>query len=143
MSRPHWDSTAVFIAWDDSNGWYDHVIGPIMNQSTSTADALTGAGACGNGADSLDGLQARCGYGPRLPLVVVTPYARENSVDSSVIDQSSITRFIEDNWNLGQIGNVSFDMIAGDASSLFNFKHKRQDRVFLDPSTGVVTSITH
>ena len=101
MSRPHWDSTAVFIAWDDSNGWYDHVIGPIMNQSTSTADALTGAGACGNGADSLDGLQARCGYGPRLPLVVVTPYARENSVDSSVIDQSSITRFIENNWNLG------------------------------------------
>ena len=49
-----------------------------MNQSSSKADALTGPGACGTGADSLAGIQARCGYGPRLPLVVVSPYAKEN-----------------------------------------------------------------
>jgi phospholipase C len=140
---PEWDQTAVFIAWDDSDGWYDHVIGPIMNQSSSKADALTGAGACGTGADSLAGIQARCGYGPRLPLVVVSPYAKENFLDSGVLDQSSIIRFIEDNWGLGRIGDGSFDVIAGDVSPMFNFQHPRQDRVFLDPSTGKVVTVTH
>jgi phospholipase C len=140
---PEWDQTVVFIAWDDSDGWYDHVIGPIMNQSTSKADALTGAGACGTGADSLAGIQARCGYGPRLPLVVVSPYAKEDFVDDGVLDQSSIIRFIEDNWSLGRIGDGSFDAIAGDVSSMFNFKHLRQDRVFLEPATGKVLGITH
>jgi phospholipase C len=140
---PEWKETAVFIAWDDSDGWYDHVIGPIINQSATKADALTGAGACGTGANSLAGIQARCGYGPRLPLVVVSPYAKENSVDGSVLDQSSITRFIEDNWSLGRIGNGSFDTIAGDASHLFDFAHKRDERVFLSPATGQVVAITH
>jgi phospholipase C len=140
---PEWSQTAVFIAWDDSDGWYDHVTGPIMNQSSSSADALTGPGACGNGADSLAGLQARCGDGPRLPLVVVSPYARENFVDGGVLDQTSITRFIEDNWGLGRIGDGSFDAIAGDASSMFDFTRLRGDRVFLDPLTGRITAITH
>ena len=43
------DSTAVVITYDDSDGWYDHVMPPVVNQSLSTADALTGAGACGDG----------------------------------------------------------------------------------------------
>jgi len=140
---PEWNQMAVIIAWDDSDGWYDHVMGPIMNQSSSSADALTGAAACGTGADSLAGIQARCGYGPRLPLVVVSPYARENFVDSGVLDQSSITRFIEDNWGLGRIGNGSFDVIAGDLSPLFNFTQKRDDLVVLEPSTGKIEAIVH
>ncbi len=139
---PEWNQTAVIIAWDDSDGWYDHVIGPIMNQSTTSKDALTGAGACGSGADSLAGIQGRCGYGPRLPLVVVSPYARENFVDSGVLDQSSIIRFIEDNWGLGRIGNGSFDVIAGDISPMFNFKQARKDLVVLDPGTGRVIGVT-
>ena len=44
QTLPEWEDTAVIIAWDDSDGWYDHVMPPIVNQSTSTADALTGAG---------------------------------------------------------------------------------------------------
>ena len=143
QTLPEWKETAVFIAWDDSDGWYDHVIGPILNQSATKADALTGTGACGTGANSLAGIQARCGYGPRLPLVVVSPYAKENSVDGRVLDQSSITRFIEDNWSLGRIGNGSFDAIAGDASHLFDFGHRRDDRVFLNPATGQVVAVTH
>jgi phospholipase C len=139
---PQWSDTAVFIAWDDSDGWYDHVIGPIMNQSTTPKDALTGPGACGTGADSLAGIQGRCGYGPRLPLVVVSAYARQNFVDSGVLDQTSIIRFIEDNWGLGRIGEGSFDAIAGDPSPMFDFKHVRQDRVFLDPSTGKIVAST-
>ncbi len=78
--RPDWSSTAVVITYDDSDGWYDHQIGPIVNQSTGSADALTGPDACGNGNTALPGVASdnphalgRCGYGPRLPLLVVSP----------------------------------------------------------------------
>jgi phospholipase C len=137
---PEWNETAVFIAWDDSDGWYDHVIGPIMNQSATSDDALTGEGACGTGADSLAGVQGRCGYGPRLPFLVVSQYSKKNFVGSSVLDQSSITRFIEDNWGLGRIGDGSFDTIAGDISALLDFTHRRDVRLILNPSTGEITA---
>ena len=84
QSLPEWNETAVFIAWDDSDGWYDHVMGPIINQSTTTADALTGAGAMRYWREFAGGLQARCGYGPRIPLVIVSPYAKENYVDNTL-----------------------------------------------------------
>ena len=140
QSLPKWDETAVFIAYDDSDGWYDHVIGPIVNPSVSSADALTSPGKCGTGASSLAGLQARCGYGPRLPLLVVSPYAKENFVDSTVTDQTSILRFIEENWSLGWIGTGSFDKIAGPVGNMFDFSRRRTDRLILDPSSGQVVA---
>ncbi|HWO36184.1 MAG TPA: alkaline phosphatase family protein, partial [Candidatus Acidoferrum sp.] len=109
----------------------------------TAADALTGPGACGTGANSLAGIQARCGYGPRLPLVLVSLYARENFVDGRVMDQSSIIRFIEDNWGLGRIGGGSFDAIAGSVNSMFDFNDKRRDRLFLDTTTGQIAAIQH
>ncbi|MGB8675788.1 MAG: alkaline phosphatase family protein, partial [Candidatus Acidiferrales bacterium] len=102
---------------------------------------LTGKGACGSGSNSLQGLQARCGYGPRLPFILVSPYAKKNFVDSTLADQSSVVRFIEDNWGLGQIGKGSFDSIAGPISRSFDFTNKRHERVFLDPTTGQVVAI--
>ncbi len=140
QTLPEWESTAVIIAWDDSDGWYDHVMPPIVNQSTSTADALTGVGMCGNGAGSLAAQQARCGYGPRLPFLVVSPYAKKNYVDSTVIDQSSVVKFIEENWDLPQIGNGSFDQIAGPIDNMFNWNNQRSEKLVLDPSTGQVIS---
>jgi phospholipase C len=142
---PSWSSTAVVVMYDDSDGWYDHQMGPIMNQSTGTADALTGPNACGTAATSLPGLNpanahalGRCGYGPRQPLLVISPWARQNFVDHSVTDQTSIIRFIEDNWLNGQrIGQGSFDGIANFISQMFNFRQIRNKGVlFLDPSTG-------
>ena len=47
QSSPNWSSTAIVIAYDDSDGWYDHVMPPIVSQSALGADALTGAGHCG------------------------------------------------------------------------------------------------
>jgi phospholipase C len=139
-ASPLWENTAVIITWDDSDGWYDHAIGPIVNQSTSNADALTAVGECGTGANSLAGLQARCGYGPRIPFLLISPYAKRNFVDHTVIDQSSVVRFIEDNWDLGRIGPGSFDEIAGPVTNMFDFKNKRTERVFLDPLTGQLVS---
>jgi phospholipase C len=103
MTQPEWKHTAVVINYDDSDGWYDHVMGPIVNQSKTSSDALSGPGACGTGENALDGIsaahvQGRCGYGPRVPLLVVSPYAKRNFVDHTVTDQTSILRLIEDNW---------------------------------------------
>src|SRR5439155_24401224 len=96
---PSWRSTAVVIAYDDSDGWYDHQVGPVVNQSNDPAhDALTGTNCGTNPARIAGGYEDRCGYGPRLPLLVVSPYAKQNFVDHSVTDQSSILKFVEDNW---------------------------------------------
>jgi phospholipase C len=141
QSLKEWDETAVFITWDDSDGWYDHQLGDIINGSDSPADAFTSPGVCGNGASALAGIQGRCGYGPRIPLLVISPYAKKNFVDPTLTDQSSIVRFIEDNWDLPRIGGGSFDEIAGRLTNMFNFTHKRSERVFLDPLTGTVQTI--
>ena len=143
---PTWKDTAVVILYDDSDGWYDHQMGPIVNTSTGPADALTGPGACGTAATALPGLNAvanphalgRCGYGPRLPLLVVSPWAKENFVDHTVTDQSSVIHFIEDNWLGGQrIGQGSYDALSGPLNNMFDFSHARTDgKLFLDPNTG-------
>jgi phospholipase C len=139
QQSPEWRTTAVFIMYDDSDGWYDHVMSPIVNPSNTSADALNGTGACGSGAP-LAGIQGRCGYGPRLPMLVISPYAKQNFVDHTTTDQSSAIRFIEDNWNLGRIGGGSFDAIAGSMLNMFDFSHLHTAPVLLNPSTGVVTN---
>jgi phospholipase C len=140
----YWPTTAVIIAYDDSDGWYDHQMGPIVNQSNdSQHDALRGSD-CGTNADQMaGGYQDRCGYGPRQPLLVVSPYAKVNYVDHTVTDQTSVLRFIEDNWQLGRIGNGSLDAQAGSLLNLFNFSSPNGSarRLFLDPTTGLEPEI--
>jgi phospholipase C len=144
-----WKSTAIIIAYDDSDGWYDHQMSPIINPSavanaadTKNSDQLNGPGLCGNGTALKDGvgtpIQGRCGYGPRLPLIVISPFAKRNFVDHTLTDQSSILRFIEDNWGTGQIGGGSFDALAGPIDSMFDFGDRGAGgrRLFLDPATG-------
>lgn len=128
--------------YDDSDGWYDHQMGPIVNTSIGRADALTGPGTCGSGAMVLAGVSApaamgRCGYGPRLSLLVISPWARRNFVDHTVTDQSSIIHFIEDNWLGGtRIGQGSFDAMASSITQMFDFSDRREaGKLFLDPST--------
>jgi len=145
QEQPSWWSTAVVILYDDSDGWYDHQMGPIVNQSTGDADALTGPKACGTASNSLPGIDpknehalGRCGYGPRQPFIVVSPWALENFVDHSATDQTSVTHFIEDNWLKGErIGQGSFDAIANSITQMFSFKRIRTNgKLILDPSTG-------
>jgi phospholipase C len=137
---PSWKSTAVVIAYDDSDGWYDHQMGPITTQSQTPLDALTGTGTCGADAAKVpSGQQARCGVGPRQPLLVISPYAKHNYVDGTFTDQSSVVKFIEDNWLAGQrIGSGSADASAGTLDNMFAFGHGEGEgnRLFLDPSTG-------
>ncbi len=145
QQRPEWRDTAVVIAYDDSDGWYDHQASPNVNASSSSSDALNGAGVCKAPA-TLPGpasqgqpVQGRCGHGPRLPLLVISPWARSNFVDHSMTDQSSVTRFIEDNWLRGQrIGGGSFDAVAGSLDRMFDFFQPIpfERRLLLDEQTG-------
>ncbi|HET6654816.1 MAG TPA: alkaline phosphatase family protein [Gammaproteobacteria bacterium] len=130
----YWPSMAIIIAYDDSDGWYDHVMPPIVNHSDTKYDVLLGEDRCG--ARPENAYAGRCGYGPRLPLLVISPWAKQNFVDHSLTDQTSILRFIEDNWSLGRIGNQSFDAKAGSLENLFDFSQIRMRRLILDPNTG-------
>ncbi|HET6500024.1 MAG TPA: alkaline phosphatase family protein [Amycolatopsis sp.] len=137
QKSPDWKSTAVVIAYDDSDGWYDHQMSPVINSSQSSQDALTGTGLCG-ARTPIAGYQNRCGYGPRQPLLVLSPYSKVNSVDHSITDQTSILRFVEDNWLGGQrIGDGSFDEIAGTLNNMFDFAHPDPKPLLLDPITGL------
>jgi phospholipase C len=69
--------------------------------------------------------------------MVISPYAKKNYIDSRVTDQSSILRFIEDNWGLGRIGEGSLDQRAGTLNGFFDFNVTAPNpRLILDPSTG-------
>ena len=141
-----WEHTAVVISYDDSDGWYDHVMPPIVNQSSSAADALSGTGLCGStgpttalaGVNGVAHAQGRCGYGPRLPLMVISPWSKANFVDHTITDQTSIIRFIEDNWlNSERIGSGSFDGIANSIASMMSFtKPSASGDFILNPTTG-------
>jgi phospholipase C len=137
-----WANTAIIIAYDDSDGWYDHQMGPIIRQSQDTADTLDGPGKCGSGS-TVPTQNDRCGVGPRQPLLVISPWAKENFVDNTFTDQSSILRFIEDNWNLGRIGSESADSAAGTLDNAFDFNQKfgHAPAVILDDNTGEVTKV--
>ncbi|MFD0540039.1 alkaline phosphatase family protein [Actinomadura luteofluorescens] len=91
---PEWASTAVILAYDDSDGWYDHAPPRITNGSN---DPAQDGPACRK-VRALGGYQDRCGPSQRLPLIVISPYARVNHVDHRPLEQASILRFIEDNW---------------------------------------------
>ena len=82
-SSGEWQSTAIIVLWDESGGWYDHVPPPQLADTTS-----------------LPGGQ---GLGMRVPVIIVSPYAKTNYISHQQMDFVSILRFIQWNWNLGQI----------------------------------------
>ena len=152
MKSEEWPETAVIVTYDDSDGWYDHQMSPIVMQSSVTDDQLLGPGNCGSpkASDIAGGAQnGRCGYGPRFVFELISPYAKTNYVDHTVTDLSSILRFVEDNWELGRIGNGSADAIAGSLDGLFDFNslghgdlghddHANAGKLILDPATGQI-----
>ena len=91
-ASPYWDSTALFVTWDDYGGFYDHVAPP-----------------------QVDGV----GYGFRVPCLVISPYARSGFVDPTVRDHASILRFVEDSFGLAPLS--SRDAAADGMGSAFDF----------------------
>jgi len=75
MASPAWDSTAIFLAWDDWGGFYDHVVPPTVDAN---------------------------GYGLRVPALVISPYAKRGYIDHQVLSFDAYDRFIEDDFLNGQ-----------------------------------------
>jgi phospholipase C len=145
QAQPDWDSTAIIVAYDDSDGWYDHAFAKTSSPSFSSSDALNGAGLCGTpGATEPTGVNGlpvagRCGPGTRQPFLVISPYAKKNYVSHVQITQASIPQFIEDNWlNSERLGGGSFDATSGSIVDMFNFNKKNSIQVLLNPNTGTV-----
>ena len=152
---PDWPHTAVILIWDDSDGWYDHAYSGVTNPSLSPADDLTNtisggstSGQCGPKPQlvaPLGGEQGRCGFGPRLPLLVISPFARHNYVDHNLSDQSSIMNLIEYNWRLPAIPGSADQVLAAtdaqegipfDLAGMFDFRGPSNRRLLLNPNTG-------
>ena len=101
----------------------------LVNQSTGPRDALTGPGRLRHGCHRFawpqSGQPSRARplrLWPAPPLLVISPWAKQNFVDHTVTDQTSVMRFIEDNWLGGQrIGQGNFDSIASSISQMFDF----------------------
>ncbi len=158
---PEWDSTVVFIAWDDSDGWYDHAAPPLVNPSAAPGFDFANPANGGNcGSPKPDAILGRCGLGPRLVLSVVSPWTKVNYVDHTLTDQTSILRFIEDTWDLNYIDGPathdatnrlrkpgftvapqkqSFDVVTGSFDNVFDGE-PHFERFFLDPVTGTPLS---
>jgi phospholipase C len=176
-----WQDTAVIVNYDDSDGWYDHVPGPVVSQSSNNGtgndnasvnandsfvpslplsasttpakpELIATSGVCGTAPAGAPQGAGRCGYGPRLPFLVISPWARENYVDHTVTDQTSSLRFIEENWDLGTIdgknlpagsplGAFAFDQVAGSILNMFDFDNRpSRNHVILDPLTGAMVN---
>ncbi len=102
MQGPEWNSTAVFITWDDFGGFYDHVYPPQVN---------------------------RYGLGPRVPLLIVSPYAKRGYVSHTVYEHSSILKFVEARYGLQPL--TSRDRAASDMLDSFDFDHAQPPLVLL------------
>jgi phospholipase C len=122
MKGPDWDSSAIFLAWDDWGGFYDHVKPPVVD---------------------------RQGYGLRVPGIVISPYARQGYVDHQVLSFDAYLKFIEDDFLGGQRLDPKTDgrpdprpdvredePILGDLANDFDFSQKPRPALLLPVHPG-------
>ncbi|HET7017340.1 MAG TPA: alkaline phosphatase family protein [Streptosporangiaceae bacterium] len=135
---PFWSSTAVVVTYDDSDGWYDFQASSIQNGSD---DASLDSPMCMAVPTTLGTRNDRCGFGPRLPMLVISPWTKQNFVSHTRIDTDSVLSFIEDNWGSGKRIADSYDAISAplDSAGLLDFKIKPHlTPIILDPKTGEI-----
>ncbi len=102
MRSSAWNSSAFLLAYDDWGGWYDHVLPPQVDQY---------------------------GYGPRVPAILVSPYAKKGYIDSTVLDFTSILKFIEQNWSVASLAQR--DANANNFLSAFDFSQAPRSPDFI------------
>jgi phospholipase C len=130
-----WKNTAIVIAYDDSDGWYDHQPPVIVNGSNTSLDAAI----CNSKPTDLGSFPDRCGFSQRLPMLVISPWSRTNYVSHQLTNTASIIKFAENNWLGGKpIGGGSYDAISNSLSGMLQFFAPHFNPVILDPTTGAV-----
>jgi phospholipase C len=92
MHSKFWKSTAIVLTWDDFGGFYDHLAPPVINN---------------------------IGFGPRVPTIVISPYARAHSVNHTTYDFSSMIRFTEDAFHLQHL--PTYDPSIASIRGMFDF----------------------
>lgn len=105
MRSSAWKSSAFLLLYDDWGGWYDHVIPPQVDEY---------------------------GYGFRVPALLVSPYARKGHIDSTVLDFTSVLKFIEENWSITPLAKR--DAEANNFLSAFDFTKAPRKAEFLNLS---------
>ncbi|WP_309133081.1 alkaline phosphatase family protein [Brevibacterium sp.] len=144
----NWKDTAVVVAYDDSDGWYDHRAADLTNASNDpgTDEYAVGDGkictaAARAGVNIAGGRNGRCGPGTRQPLLVISPYSKSNFVDHTQTDQGSILQFIEENWKTGSVGGDSLDVKSNPVTNMFDFAGTpKTDSLILDEKNGEFVS---
>jgi phospholipase C len=135
----YWSSTAIVVTYDDSDGWYDSAVPPVINGSN---DSATDTALCTSVAVTVGSNNDRCGYGQRLPMLVISPYTRDNYVSNNETDTTSVVSFIEQNWLQGETIPGSFDKVSGSLDApggLLDFNtFPHFNPVILNPTTGAV-----
>ena len=129
MKGPEWDSTAIFLTWDDWGGYYDNVKPPRV-----------------------DGL----GYGIRVPAMVISPYAKKGYIDTQVLSTDAYLKFIEDDFMGGARLNPATDgrpdrrptvrenaSILGNLINDFNFTQPPRPPLLVNPCPPNTTLIPH
>jgi len=99
-SSPYWSNTAIILTWDDWGGWYDHVPPKVVNNGVSWGSGYV--------------------YGFRVPLVVISPYAKAGYISHVTHDFGSILKYIEENFGLPSLGFAD-GRAADDLSDIFNY----------------------
>jgi phospholipase C len=117
MKSPDWDTTAIFLTWDEWGGFYDHLVPPRADRN---------------------------GYGLRVPLIVISPYAKTGYIDHQVLSSDAFLKFIEDDFLNGARLNPATDgrpdprldvrenaPILGNLASDFNFSQPPRQPLLL------------
>jgi phospholipase C len=146
---PDWSSTAIVVTYDDSDGWYDQVAPPIQNGSddaTLVNNEPIDSQLCTAVPATLGSRNDRCGFGPRLPMLVISPWTRQNFISHDRTSTDVVLGFIEDNWLKSERIADSYDVISGSlvdgSNGLLDFSVKPHDTpVILNPTTGEVVPI--
>ncbi len=106
MQGPQWDSTAIFVTWDDFGGFYDHVPPPKLDQF---------------------------GFGPRVPLLIISPYAKKGFISHTQYEFSSFLTLVEKRFKLPNLGGR--DVQANDMLDSFDFTHAARAPLILPVRT--------
>lgn len=101
-ASPAWKDSVLILTWDESGGWYDHVPPP---QTSGDKPKTTNVSKNYRGETIVDGKP--CGNGPRVPCLIISPFAKKNYVCHQVANHVSILQFIEYNFHLKALSGTS------------------------------------
>jgi phospholipase C len=128
QTSKYWRHAAIFVTFDETGGWWDHVAPPVP-QDPHFAPLV-------NGYPNISGCQyagmgdacGEAGLGPRLPLLVISPFAKRHAVDHDLMDTSSLAKWVEWNYHLPPLGVWgNRDVNAGDLRGAFDFSEEEED----------------